>query len=251
MRVEHLYKKATHSWIVMGRDEDRRSEVIDINQYLVQHNGRGLLLDPGAGGMEKFSAVATEFSKHFDLADVEAIFVSHQDPDVISSLSLWIQINPELLVFVPTPWVDFIAHVGVKIDNIRPIPDEGGVITLGGYDLEVVPAHYLHSSGNLSVYDLQAKIFFSGDIGTALLPDNHTDLFVTNFDEHIQYMEYFHRRWMPSNTAKSQWISQVRKRDVEMLCPQHGAIFKGEDVDRFLTWFENLDVGSGWSGVVK
>jgi flavorubredoxin len=247
MRVEHLFNKNNHSWMVMGRDEDRRKEVIDTNQYLIQHNGRGLLLDPG--GVENFSVVAAEFSKHFDLADVEAIFASHQDPDVISSLPLWIQTNPNMLVYMPKIWVSFITHFGVKIENIRPIPDEGGLITLGGHDLEVIPQHYLHSSGCLSIYDPQAKIFFSGDIGAALLPDDYTDLFVTDFAEHTKYMEYFHRRWMPSNTAKLRWIAEVRKRDVEMLCPQHGAIFKGEDVAKFLTWFENLDVGSGWSSV--
>lgn len=247
MRVEQLFNKNSHNWMVMGRDEERRADVIDTNQYLIQNNGRGLLLDPG--GVENFSIVAAEFSKYFDLANVEAVFASHQDPDVISSLSLWIQTNPELIVYVPKIWVSFITHFGVRIENMRPIPDEGGLITLGGHDLEVVPAHYLHSSGNLHIYDPQAKIFFSGDIGAALLPDDYTDLFVTDFDQHINYMEYFHRRWMPSNTAKMKWIAQVRKRDVEMLCPQHGAIFKGEDVDRFLTWFENLDLGSAWNGV--
>ncbi len=104
---------------------------------------------------------------------------------------------------MPQIWVSFITHLGVKLENIRSIPDEGGVISLGGYDLEVVPAHYLHSLGNLSVYDPQAKILFSGDIGTGLLPEDHTDLFVNDFSAHTHYMEYFHRRRMPSNTAKA------------------------------------------------
>jgi flavorubredoxin len=247
MRAERLFNKNTHSWMVIGRDNDRRKEVIETNQYLIQHNGRGILLDPG--GVESFSVVAAEFSKHFDLANVDAVFASHQDPDVISSLSLWLQTNPNLVVYVPQIWVSFITHFGVKLDKIRPIPDEGGLITLGGQDLEAVPAHYLHSSGNLSLYDPQAKIFFSGDIGAAMLPDDYTSLFVTDFEEHTKYMEYFHRRWMPSNSAKLRWITEVRKRDVEMLCPQHGAIFKNEDVEKFLVWFENLDVGSGWSSV--
>jgi len=247
MRVEQLYKKNAHSWMVMGRDQKRREQVIDTNHYLVESNGRGLLLDPG--GVENFSAVAAEFSKHFDLANLEAVFVSHQDPDVISSLPLWIQANPKLTVYVPSIWVSFITHLGISIDNIRAIPDEGGVITLGGHDVDVVPAHYLHSAGNLSVYDPQTKIFYSGDVGSALLPDEHTGLFVENFDTHTQYMEYYHRRWMASNTAKQRWIAEVRKRDVDMLCPQHGAIFRGEDVARFLSWFENLDVGSAWSSI--
>jgi len=247
MLVEHLYKKNTHSWMVMGRDPDKRQEVIDTNQYLIQNNGRGLLLDPG--GIENFAAVAAEFSKHFDLANVEAIFASNQDPDVISSLALWIQTNPKLIVYVPKIWVSSILHFGIKVENIHALADEGGVITLGGHDLEIIPAHYLHSAGNLSLYDPDAKTLFSGKIGSALLSDHNTDMFVTDFDEHAKMMEYFHRRWMPSNSAKLRWIAEVRKRDVEMLCPQHGSIFKGDDVAKFLSWFENLDVGSGWSSV--
>ena len=144
MRAEQLYKKNAHSWMVMGRDPERREDVIETNQYLIQNNGRGLILDPG--GIESFSVVAAEFSKHFDLANVEAIFASHQDPDVISSLSLWIQTNPKLKVYVPAIWVSFITHFGVSEENLIPIPDEGGTITLGGHDLEVVPAHYVHSA---------------------------------------------------------------------------------------------------------
>ncbi len=247
MRVETLYKKNSHNWMVMGRDPERRDEVIDTNHYLVQHNGRGMLLDPG--GIENFPIVAAEFSRYFDLSNLEAIFASHQDPDVISSLTLWIQANPNLMVYVPKIWVSFITHFGVSIDNIRPIPDEGATITLGGHDLDVIPAHYLHSSGNFSLYDPDAKILFSGDLGAAFMPKDDTDLFVTDFVAHTAYMDYFHRRWMPSNEAKSRWITEVRKRDVEMLCPQHGAIFKGDDVLRFLDWLENLDVGSGWSNI--
>ena len=68
-------------------------------------------------------------------------------------------------------------------------------------------------------------------------------MFVEDFDEHIQYMRYFHQRWMPSNTAKNDWVSRVRELDIEMMAPQHGRIFKGDDVQRFLDWFEELEVG--------
>jgi flavorubredoxin len=28
-----------------------------------------------------------------------------------------------------------------------------------------------------------------------------------------------------------------------MLCPQHGAIYRGADVQRFISWFDDLQVG--------
>jgi flavorubredoxin len=106
-----------------------------------------------------------------------------------------------------------------------------------------VPAHFCHSSGNFSCYDPRADILFSGDIGAALLPNSEASLFAGDFDKHIKYMEKFHRRWMPSNEAKNNWVKRVRAINPAMICPQHGSIFKGENVGKFLDWLENLPVG--------
>ena len=82
----------------------------------------------------------------------------------------------------------------------------------------------------------------SGDIGAAL-EEADAPMFVEDFDGHVQKMKMFHQRWMPSNKAKNDWVRRVRALDIEMMCPQHGRIFKGDDVKRFLDWFEALEVG--------
>jgi flavorubredoxin len=92
------------------------------------------------------------------------------------------------------------------------------------------------------VYDAEAKILMSGDVGAALEPPG-ASMFVESFEEHIPKMKGFHQRWMPSNQAKQDWVNRVRKLDVEYMAPQHGRIFKGEAVQQFLDWFEALDVG--------
>jgi hypothetical protein len=49
---------------------------------------------------------------------------------------------------------------------------------------------------------------------------------------------------MPSNEPKKVWIDRVSKMDIEILAPQHGLIFKGKEmIDRFLNWFDGLNVG--------
>jgi flavorubredoxin len=68
-------------------------------------------------------------------------------------------------------------------------------------------------------------------------------MFVEDFSAHVSKMKLFHQRWMPSNNAKLDWISRIRKLDVAMMVPQHGRIFRGADVSRFLDWFEELEVG--------
>ncbi|HNK16327.1 MAG TPA: MBL fold metallo-hydrolase, partial [Nitrospira sp.] len=98
-----------------------------------------------------------------------------------------------------------------------------------------------------SLYDPTAGILFSGDIGSALVPNHEASLVVTDFDQHIQYMRGFHLRWMPSTTALRGWVQRVRAIKPKMICPQHGSIFQGEHVGKLLDWLESLEVGQ-WKG---
>ena len=241
--VQHeLFHQGGRRWIFFGRDPGLKNNLIDTNEYLVEHNGKAMLLDPG--GMEIFPAVISAISRHISLKNVESIFASHQDPDVVSSLSMWLAVCPEIKVYCSWVWGGFIPHFG-NGRAIHPVPDEGMTLPLGGSnDLVLIPAHYMHSSGNFSLYDPQAKILFSGDIGAALLPKEKTSPYVEDFESHIQYMEGFHKRWLPSNRAKNAWIKRVRALNVNLLCPQHGAIFRAKDIPKFLDWLESLEVGA-------
>jgi len=142
----------------------------------------------------------------------------------------------------PWLWEGFLRHFGMNHIEYAPIPDEGLTLTLDRADIQFVPAHYLHASGNYHVYDAEAKILMSGDVGAALEPTN-SPLYVEDFNEHVGKMKMFHQRWMPSNRAKRDWIDRVSKLDIEYMAPQHGRIFRGDDVKRFLEWFDALEVG--------
>lgn len=240
MKATAIYENGSHKWIVFGRDPDKKDKIIDTNQYMVRSAKEAILLDPG--GIELFAPMLAAVVHELPLDNIATLFASHQDPDIISSLGLWDEVLTEATLHAPWLWEGFIRHFGCERISYSPIPDEGSDIRIGSVKLEFIPAHYLHSSGNFSVYDPQAKILMSGDIGAALLPAD-APMFVTDFDKHIQYMQGFHQRWMPSNKAKNDWIERIRKLDIDMMAPQHGGIFKGDDVNRFLDWFESLEVG--------
>lgn len=236
-----IFQNGNHKWIAIVRDPDKPDYLIDTNEYLVAHDGHGLLLDPG--GSEIFPAVFSALSAEFDPTALDGVFASHQDPDICSSLALWLEFNPSMRVYISWLWSSFIPHFGGTATNFSELPDEGAEISLAGLTLQAVPAHYLHSSGNLHLYDPLAKVLFSGDVGAALLPAGQDDLFVADFAQHIRYAEGFHKRWMGSNEAKRRWCERVSAMEIDMLCPQHGAIYQGADVQRFINWFDELQVG--------
>jgi flavorubredoxin len=239
--TQTIFQNGDHKWIAIVRDPAKVDFLIDTNEYLVTHAGQGMLVDPG--GLEIFPAVFSALATEFDPSAITGIFASHQDPDVISSLALWLEFNPQMRCHLSWLWSSFIPHFGGTAETFAPIPDEGMTISLAGLPLQAIPAHYLHSSGNFNLYDRSAKILFSGDVGAALLPAEQQGLFVEDFSAHIRHAEGFHRRWMGSNEAKRQWCERVSQLDIDMLCPQHGAIYRGEDVKRFIDWFGSLQVG--------
>ncbi len=239
-----IFKDRGHTWLAFGQDPNKPEKIIDTNQIVITSGEQAIVLDPG--GLEIFPPMLAALTDKVPIENVKHLFMSHQDPDIGSSLPLWRQVcNSEIEIHLSWLWTSFVAHFDAEA-NLSPIPDEGAAINLGTVTLELIPAHYLHSSGNFSVYDRDARILWTGDIGAALLPPGvRNSYFVEDFASHVQYMEGFHKRWMGSTRARDAWINRVSKLDIDILTPQHGLFFKGDDVGRFLDWFGALEVGSG------
>ena len=244
MRSETIVEEAGHRWIVLGRDPELRSDVIDTNELVLQTPDGVALMDPG--GLEIFPAVLSELSRHVRLEDIKVIVATHQDPDIVSSLPMWLDLCPNVKVYAPWMWTKFLSHFCMGRESaIEAIPDEGMRISIGGghSTLTAVPAHFCHSSGNYSFFDEKTRVLFSGDIGAALLPEDHDALFVDDFAGHIRFMDGFHRRWMPSTAALHDWARRARDLRPSLIAPQHGALFRGENVEKFLSWLESIEVG--------
>jgi len=243
MKSEIIFESGDHKWVYLGRDPQKKQQVIDTNEFIIISNGDAMILDPG--GIEIFPQVLPEITKYVSLEQIKAIFATHQDPDIASSLAMWLDLIPDLKIYCPWLWTGFLSHFGMGVNfTLNGIPDEGMEIKIGnnGSTVFAVPAHYCHSSGNYSLFDPKSGILFSGDIGAALVPVDYP-IYVEDFALHIKYMEKFHLRWMPSTFHLRAWIRRVRAINPSVIVPQHGAIFAGTNVNKFLDWLENLEVG--------
>jgi flavorubredoxin len=218
-------------------------EAVQANQALILDRGEAALLDPG-GGMT-FAGLQSALSTFLGGDGPSYVVASHQDPDIISSLDLWLT-QTTCKIVIPAVWERFIPHLthpGRLADRVIPIPDQGHNLPLGNSQLQALPAHFLHAEGNFSFYDPISRILFSGDIG-ANFPHKGLNKPVTNLAEILPWLESFHRRYMSANKVCRYWVNMVRGLAVEKLVPQHGRIFEGTEVVReFLDWFAELECG--------
>ena len=237
-----LYEDDEHKFVWLGSESKYREGAVQTMQYLIIDRGRGVLLDPG--GVHLFSRVVTAVSRFISVDKIDAIFFSHQDPDVSSGIALWLGIT-KAKVYISDLWVRFLPHFGI-VDTARVvgIPDKGMDIALpSGSRMRCVPSHFMHSPGQFGLFDERSGILFTGDIGAAVFDESNETVFVENFNDHIPIIKGFHARYMAANRIVRRWTEQIRRLNPRMLAPQHGAIYKDENVDNFLNWLAELQCG--------
>ncbi len=242
MRNITLFENDNHRFILLNESEPGEEDGIRSNQYLVTHNDEGVLLDPGGFGV--MPRVLSEMLRYVEPKQIKAIFLSHQDPDIVGGLSTWMELITAP-IFVSSIWIRFLPHYGLKdMARFVGVPNEGMIWNdVDEFSLKIVPAHFLHSEGQINVYDPISKILFTGDIGAAMLPVEKDYVFVDDFDAHLPFIESFHRRYMCSNKAILCWLETIKDLDIQILAPQHGPIYRGQAVQQFFDWFKKLECG--------
>ncbi|MCL2590374.1 MAG: MBL fold metallo-hydrolase [Betaproteobacteria bacterium] len=224
--------------------DEAADHAVQCNQFLIVDGEHGALLEPG--GNMTYNGLLMSMARYFYSRDLDYIFASHQDPDIIASANKWM-VTTNCRVLISKLWSRFLPHFTTGrnyTDRIIGIPDEGMSVPLGSCKLKAIPAHFLHSEGNFQIYDSVSKILFSGDLGVSLLDHSDAAKPVADFDAHIDFMAGFHRRYMISNKICRFWAQMVRQLDIEQIVPQHGARFVGKAmVNRFIDWVEDLECG--------
>lgn len=243
MRDIKLFDHEDHQFILLNESEGGAENGIRSNQYLVKHGSVGVLLDPGGFGV--MPRMLAEMLRYLEPTQIKAIMLSHQDPDIVAGIGAWIELI-SAPIYISRIWKRFLPHYGIKAtEQFVGVPDVGMMCDIEpGFQLQLIPAHFLHSEGQINVYDPVSKILFTGDIGTAVLPDTEDFVYVEDFNEHLPYIDWFHKRYMCANSAARAWVERVSELEIEVLAPQHGPVYRGKAVTDFLTWFKDLRCGT-------
>ncbi|MEJ2141106.1 MAG: MBL fold metallo-hydrolase [Gammaproteobacteria bacterium] len=239
-----LYEKDQHK-VVLFTDLVK-GDGIQANQLYIENHNHAAIFDPG--GALTYQPLHMAISKMASIKDLDFVIATHQDPDIITSMDKWLMYT-EAKIVISKLWERFLPHLvpGYMSEHgdsrIVPIPDQGAIIKFGQCDIKALPAHFLHSVGNFHFYDTTSKILFSGDMGASLTEGEHGEP-VEDFERHTKKMIGFHQRYMVSNKACKLWANMIRELDVQMMVPQHGSPFEGQDmVNKFLDWISDLECG--------
>ena len=244
MAVE-LYNDGRHVCLAFYDLVDEAADhAVQCNQFLIVDGDHGALFEPG--GNMTYNGLLMSMQRYFSSRNLDYIFASHADPDIIASLNKWM-VTTNCRVLISKLWVRFLPHFTTGrdfTDRTIGIPDEGMIVPLGACKLKAVPAHFLHSEGNFQFYDPISKILFSGDLGVSLVSTEEAAKPVRNFDEHIPFMAGFHRRYMISNKICRYWANMMSQLDIEQIVPQHGSRFVGKAMcKRLIDCVGNLQCG--------
>jgi flavorubredoxin len=235
-----LYDNGGHKNVLL-EDFSGGGLAVQANQHIIVHDRSAMILDPG--GHKVYSKVMAATKNVLGPAKLDTIFLSHQDPDIVAAVNGWLM-TTDATAWVSKLWTRFVPHFGMDHlveHRLKPIADEGMRLPLGSSHVVVLPAHFLHSPGNFQIYDPISKILYSGDLGASIGQDY---IEVTDFERHREYMDGFHKRYMAGSRAMKVWAKTARKLDIEIIAPQHGALFRGKEmVNRFYDWAQSLSCG--------
>lgn len=211
---------------------------VQANQVVFVDGEEALLADPG--GRAVFNKLVSEIAKAAPVPRVKYLFFSHQDPDIVGAAAAWYSAAVNARILIPSVWLRFLPHAfqqSIEEQRVEPVPDEGGVVKLGGCELKLIPAHFLHSPGNFQIYDPVLKLLYSGDLFASIFPPGVDYDFADDLDSHVKYMEGFVKRYIPTRSAIERWLSVARGLEIEVIVPQHGALIRGkENVAKALEW---------------
>jgi flavorubredoxin len=108
-----------------------------------------------------------------------------------------------------------------------------------GRELEFVPTPFLHAPGAMVTVDVKTRTAFTSDLFGGLSQD--WSLFAEgNF---LEAMTRFHQAYMPSNQLLRAGLSRLRNLRLERLCPQHGSVLEGDQIEAAFDHLEALPCG--------
>ncbi len=168
-----------------------------------------------------------------DPAKIDYIVVNHLEPDHAGCLPMLIErCKPEKVFCSPMGERSMMAHFHYKDWPVQVVKS-GDSISLGRRDVHFLETRMLHWPDSMFSYIPQDKLLISNDAfgQNIACSARYADEVPRALLEHVM-KEYYANIVLPYSPIVLKTLDQVAemKLDVDMVAPDHGLIFRGEDV---------------------
>lgn len=190
------------------------------NSYLIQGEKLTVLIDTVKEPFseEFFSKVAEQIPPE----KIDAVVVSHTEPDHSGALVHLLDKNPELIVYCSKPAENFLKQL-LNRDFKRVIVKDGDELDLGGRTLRFLLAPYLHWPDTIFSYLVEDEILFPCDaFGAHYCPDRLFD--DENSEFYADFHFYFDCIMRPFKDKVRDALAKIKDLPIRMVCPSHGPV---------------------------
>ncbi len=209
------------------------------NSYLLVDEQDVVLIDPGS--IPDFHVVMRKVLDVVSPEQITVVVASHQDPDVCGNLAVVEEVvnNADLEIAAHPETIRLIRSLGLRSRFFDPEENGWRRVLRSGRVLEFIPTPFLHSPGAMVTVDVKTKTAFTSDLFGGI--SRQWSLFAAG--GFLDAMTPFHQRYMPSNALLRPCVEALERRGFERICPQHGSVLEGEQLQAAFAHLKELRCG--------
>lgn len=194
---------------------------LQCNPFLFIKGGRGILFDPGSALDGRI--VLEKVQSLLPIECLEAIVLSHQDPDLCVAVSYFEKAGFRGVLCCHDRAALLIQYYGFKSPFYLVNHHNYSYLMSDGTAIGFIFSPYLHFPGAIMSYLPKQQALISGDLFGSITADWH--LYAD--ENYLDGMKAFHEVYMPSHEILASTMENLASYPISLICPQHGSIIKG------------------------
>jgi len=182
--------------------------------------------------------------------EIDYIISNHSEPDHTGSLAEVIdEVNPERVLASKIGKNTLANYYGIEVEAV----DEGMSLDLGGLSLSFLETRMIHWPDSMFSYIPEWKILFAQDAFGMHLASS--ERFADQLDKSLLKREsdkYYANIVLPYSTMVEKTLDKVAEigLKIDVICPDHGPIWRGVDVEIILDWYRKYVEGKPFKKAV-
>lgn len=211
-------------------------ENLQCNPYLLIKEGKGILFDPGSAldGKEVLAKTLSLIS----MENLEAIVLSHQDPDLCYAISYFEEAGFQGVLCCHERAALLIKYYGFISPFYLVNHHQYSYTMQNGTSIGFIFTPYLHFPGAIMSYLPEQKALISGDLFGSITAD--WQLYAD--DAYIDGMKAFHEVYMPSHEILKVAMESLDSYSITLICPQHGSVIR-ENIQKYIDTLKEMPCG--------